>query len=47
MEPVLLEKPPDVQLLKNFEIFYKTRKFVTVFVRACTGSYPEPDESGP
>jgi hypothetical protein len=28
---VLLEKPPVVQLLKNFLAFYGTRKFLTVF----------------
>jgi hypothetical protein len=31
---VLLEKPPVVQLLKNFSTFYVTRKFITVFTRA-------------
>jgi hypothetical protein len=30
----LLEKPPIVQLLKNFSIFYGTRMFITVFTRA-------------
>jgi hypothetical protein len=30
----LLEKPPVTQLLKNFSIFYKTRRFITVFTRA-------------
>jgi hypothetical protein len=30
----LLEKPPIVQLLKNFPAFYGTRKFITVFTRA-------------
>jgi hypothetical protein len=30
----LLEKPPIVQLLKNFSAFYGTRKFITVFTRA-------------
>jgi hypothetical protein len=29
----LLEKPPIVQLLKNFPVFYGTRKFITVFTR--------------
>jgi hypothetical protein len=29
----LLEKPPIVQLLKNFPALYGTRKFVTVFTR--------------
>jgi hypothetical protein len=29
----LLEKPPDVQLLKNFPIFYGTWRFITVFIR--------------
>jgi hypothetical protein len=39
----LLEKPPIVQLLKNFPAFYGTRRFITVF----TGPYPEPDQSNP
>jgi hypothetical protein len=30
----LLEKPPVVQLLKNFPAFYGTRRFITVFARA-------------
>jgi hypothetical protein len=30
----LLEKPPIVQLLKNFQAFYGTRRFITVFTRA-------------
>jgi hypothetical protein len=30
----LLEKPPIVQLLKNFPAFYETRKFIIVFTRA-------------
>jgi hypothetical protein len=30
----LLEKPPIVQLLKNFSTFYGTRRFITVFTRA-------------
>jgi hypothetical protein len=30
----LLEKPPVMQLLKNFPIFYGTRRFITVFTRA-------------
>jgi hypothetical protein len=29
----LLEKPPTVQLLKNFLGFYGTRRFITVFTR--------------
>jgi hypothetical protein len=31
---VLLEKPPIVQLLKNFPAFYGTRRFSAVFTRA-------------
>jgi hypothetical protein len=31
---VLLEKPPIVQLLKNFPAFYGTRRFITLFTRA-------------
>jgi hypothetical protein len=30
----LLEKPPTVQLLKNFPAFYGTRRFITMFIRA-------------
>jgi hypothetical protein len=30
----LLEKPPIVQLLKNFPAFYETRRFITLFTRA-------------
>jgi hypothetical protein len=30
----LLEKPPVVQLLKNFLTFYRTQKFSTVFTTA-------------
>jgi hypothetical protein len=30
----LLEKPPVVQLLKNFPAFYGTRRFITVLTRA-------------
>jgi hypothetical protein len=30
----LLEKPPILQLLKNFPAFYGTRRFITVFTRA-------------
>jgi hypothetical protein len=30
----LLQKPPIVQLLKNFPTFYGTRRFITVFTRA-------------
>jgi hypothetical protein len=41
---VLLEKPPVVQLLKNFPKFYGTRRFITVFTR----SLPlEPHSSNP
>jgi hypothetical protein len=34
MELSFLEKPPVVQLLKNFPTFYGTRKFIGVFIRA-------------
>jgi hypothetical protein len=30
-ELTLLEKPPIVQLLKNFPAFYGTQRFITVF----------------
>jgi hypothetical protein len=30
----LLEKPPIVQLIKNFPAYYGTRRFITVFTRA-------------
>jgi hypothetical protein len=36
----LLEKLPIVQPLKNYPVFYGTRKFITVF----TGPYPGPDQ---
>jgi hypothetical protein len=38
----LLEKPPVVQLLKNFPIFYGTRRFITVFTRALRWSLSSP-----
>jgi hypothetical protein len=38
----LLEKPPIVQLLKNFPGFYATKRFITVFTRALHHPYPEP-----
>jgi hypothetical protein len=44
---VLLELSPVAQLLKNFPIFYGTRRFITVFTRVLTGPYPEPDQSSP
>jgi hypothetical protein len=31
---VLLEKPPIVQLLKNFPTFYRIQRFITRFTRA-------------
>jgi hypothetical protein len=31
----LLEKPPVAQPVKNFPTFYGTRRFITVFTRAC------------
>jgi hypothetical protein len=34
MSWALLEKPPVVQLLKNFQTFYGTRRFITVFTSA-------------
>jgi hypothetical protein len=30
----LLQEPPNLQLLKNFPAFYRTRRFITVFTRA-------------
>jgi hypothetical protein len=33
MELALLEKPPVVQILKDFPEFYGTRRFITVFTR--------------
>jgi hypothetical protein len=35
------------QLVKKFTEFYGFRVFITVFTRAATGFYPEPDESIP
>jgi hypothetical protein len=44
----LLEKPPIVQLLKNFQAFYGTRRFITMFTKAPpTGPYPQPHQSNP
>jgi hypothetical protein len=40
---VLLEKLIVTQLVKKFTAFYKTRRFITVFL----GPYPEPDEPSP
>jgi hypothetical protein len=34
MELSFPEKPPIVQLLKNFPAFYGTRRFITMFTRA-------------
>jgi hypothetical protein len=34
MELSLLEKPPGVLLLKNFQTFYGTGRFINVFTRA-------------
>jgi hypothetical protein len=38
------EKLPVSQLLKNLQIFYGTRRFITVFKEPSTGPNPEPDE---
>jgi hypothetical protein len=35
-----MEKPPVVQLLKNFPTFYGTRRFITAFTRALHWSLP-------
>jgi hypothetical protein len=43
----LLEKPPIVQLLKNFPAFYGTRKFITVLQEPSIGPYPKPDQPNP
>jgi hypothetical protein len=42
---ILLEKLIVFQLEKKFPALYGTRGFITVFTRALTGPYPEPDES--
>jgi hypothetical protein len=42
---VLLEEPPIVQLLKNFPIFYGTRRFINVFTRALHWSLSWEDQS--
>jgi hypothetical protein len=48
MELSILEKPSAAQLLKNFQTFYGTRKFITVFTRGlCTGPNPTPDQASP
>jgi hypothetical protein len=36
--------PNNSKLLKNFTMFHGTRKFITVFTRARSGPYPEPDK---
>jgi hypothetical protein len=43
----LLEKPPVVQLLKNFPAFFGNRRFITMFTKPSTAPYPEPDQSSP
>jgi hypothetical protein len=43
----LLEKPPSVQLLKNFPAFYGTRRFIAVFTITLHWFHPEPDQSNP
>jgi hypothetical protein len=40
----LLEKLPIVQPLKNFPVFYGTRRFIAVFT---SSPYPESDRSSP
>jgi hypothetical protein len=44
---VLLEKLTSVQLVKEFPVFYKTRKFITAATSAPTCSNPEPARSSP
>jgi hypothetical protein len=34
VEEILLEKLIVIQLLKKFPAFYRTRRFITVFIRA-------------
>jgi len=43
---VLLGKLTVTQLVNKFPAFYGTRKSITVFIRAASGAYPEPDKSG-
>jgi hypothetical protein len=47
--PILVRKPPVAQLLKNFPIFYGTRRFITVFKRAlhCSLSWARSSQSLP
>jgi hypothetical protein len=45
MEQFILEKLTVAQLVKKFTAFYGTKRFITVFTRAATCPYPEPDES--
>jgi hypothetical protein len=45
---VLLEKLiVAAQVGNKFPAFYGTPRLITVFTRATTGPYPEPDESSP
>jgi hypothetical protein len=43
----LLEKPPFAQLLKNFLIFYGTRRLNIVYTTSFHWSYAKPDQSSP
>jgi len=36
-----------IQRVKNFPRFYGNRVFITVFTRAATGPYRQPDASSP
>jgi len=35
------------QLVKKFPASYGTRRFITMFIRATNGPYPEPELSSP
>jgi hypothetical protein len=43
----ILEKPPIVQLLKNFPAFYGTRRFITVFTSSLHWSWARSIQSIP
>jgi hypothetical protein len=40
----LLEKPPVMELLKNFPTFYGTESSLPWLQEPSTGPYPEPDQ---
>jgi len=41
----VLEEIVVTQLVKKYSVFHATKEFITIFTKAATGSYPEPDKS--